>query len=111
MACLNPKQFGLRIRHARERLNLSQEELAGLIGKNQRSISEYENGAQRLAVTDLPRLAEALQVPLLYFFEEEGADELDSVLLEYFHRLANRETQAAAVQIVRILGELPSSTS
>jgi transcriptional regulator with XRE-family HTH domain len=107
---LNPKQLGHRIHKARERLKLSQEELAELIGKDQRSISEYENGGRRLAVTDLPRLAQALQVPVLYFFEEEGiAGELDSVLLEYFHRLANRETQVIAVQIIRILGELPGS--
>ena len=101
--------MGRRIRQARERRRLSQEELAGAIGKDQRSISEYENGRQRLAVVDLPELAAALDVPVRYFFEDEDAPtDLDEVLLEYFHQLSSRDAQLVAVHIVRVLAEAPT---
>jgi transcriptional regulator with XRE-family HTH domain len=109
---LNQKALGLRIRQARERLRISQEEFAAFVSKDQRAISEYENGKRKLPAIDIPVFAKVLQVPLTYFFEEEGmAGELDAVLLEYFHQLANRETQAIAIQMIRLLGELPSLPS
>lgn len=102
--CLDAKLLGLRIRQARERLGMSQEDLAAAVSRDQGAISEYENGRRKLAVTDLSRFATVLEVPVGYFFEE-GAPvyELDEVLLNYFHRLPTREAQRAAVDIVRIL--------
>jgi len=79
---LDPKHLGLRIRQAREHLSLSQEDLAAAVGKDQGAVSEYENGRRKLAVTDLPRFATVLEVPLSYFFEEEApVYELDEAML------------------------------
>jgi len=92
------------MRQARERLRMSQEDLAEAVGKDQRSISEYEMGKRRLGVTDLPALASALEVPFVYFFEEEAnSRSLDEALLEYFHQLPTQEDQQAAIDIVRVL--------
>lgn len=83
---------------------MSQEDLAEAVGKDQRSISEYEMGKRRLGVTDLPMFASALQVPFVYFFEDEGnIRSLDQALLEYFHQLPTVEDQQAAVDIIRVL--------
>ena len=80
--------FGARVRQARERRGLSQDELAELIHKDQRAISEYENGKRRLAAVDLPLLARVLDVSLLYFFEDDvNVHDLDRTLLEQFHEL------------------------
>ena len=96
--------FGRQIRRARERLRMSQEELAALVGKDQRSVSEYESGKRRLSVTDLPAFAQSLEVPLVYFFEDtETNEQLDQAILEYFHQLPTPEMKHAAVEIVRIL--------
>src|SRR5688572_2494593 len=67
--------MGHRIREARERLGLTQGELAERIGKSQDAISHYETGDRAVVVTELPLLAEVLKVPLSYFF---GRDDLDS---------------------------------
>ena len=63
--------FGDRLRKARERLALTQEELAIRLGKNQNAISAYEKGRRAIRITELPRLAETLKVPIAYFFVEE----------------------------------------
>lgn len=100
---MNPKWLGLRIRQARELRGMSQEDLAAAVSKDQRAISEYENGKRKLAVTDLPAFATVLEVPVLYFFEDEvDAHDLDAALLNYFHELPTPETRQAAIDILCI---------
>lgn len=100
---MDAKWLGFRIRQARERRGLSQEELAVAVTKDQRAISEYENGKRKLAVTDLPVFATVLEVPLMYFFEEEAeVFQDDDLLLNYFHQLPSSEARQAALDILRI---------
>lgn len=62
------KSIGIRIRAARERLDLSQEQLAQRMGyTSPATISHFESGTRRISVADLHRLAEELGVPLEYF--------------------------------------------
>lgn len=97
------KTFGLRIRSARERLGLKQGELAERLGKNQNAISEYENGDRKVPATELPQLAEALEVPLLYFYEGELIpNEIDINLLTEFHKLPE-ELKNDAIEAIRFL--------
>lgn len=103
---LNPEILGQRIRQARERQGLSQEELAAALGLGQRAISELENGKRRLPITDLPDLARHLDVSLLYFFGENvEVDDLDQELLQYFHRLSDPQSRVTILEIVRLLSE------
>jgi transcriptional regulator with XRE-family HTH domain len=100
---LDMKQLGQRIRHARERAGLSQEEFAALIARDQRAVSQYENGVRKIAVTDLSRFAEALGMPVAYFYEDlPPADELDQVLLHEFHQLPSPELKALVIEMVRL---------
>lgn len=62
------RQIGQRIRLARERRGLTQTELAHALGKNATTISNYENGSRTLPITELPKLAQTLHVPIGYFF-------------------------------------------
>lgn len=108
---MDPRWLGLRIRQAREVRGISQEDLAVAVSKDQRAISEYENGKRKLAVTDLPAFATVLEVPLLYFFEPTvSSDNLDEALLNYFHKLPTPEAKQAAIDMLRILSSIiPSS--
>ena len=103
---LTAQQLGLRIRLAREAKGLSQEEFAVLIDRDQRSVSEYENGKRRIFAQDLPRIARALDVTILYFFEDIAQpDDLDQVLLREFRRL-NQTGQQTLIQMARLLDDL-----
>lgn len=96
-------EFGQRIRHAREKLALSQEDLASRIQRDQRAVSEYEHGKRRIAATDLPRLAQALHVPVLYFFEGHlDTNDLDRMLLVEFNRLQSSDIKRDAIELLRI---------
>ncbi len=72
---MNLKLIGSRIREARERLGLSQEDLANLIGKSQNAVSDYEHGRRAIRISELPELARALKLPIAYFFGDEYPDE------------------------------------
>lgn len=103
---MDARLLGERIRQARERAGISQEDLAIAVSKDQRAISEYENGKRKLSVTDLPMFARTLRVPLLYFYEGEIAlQDLDQAILDEFRRLPNSGAKQAAIEIVRIFSD------
>ena len=100
-------ELGQRIRTAREAQGLSQEEFAARISRDQGAVSEYENGRRRLWATDLPLIAQALDMPLSYFYEEKITPEgLEAMLLQAFRRLPNERAKQTAIQIMRLLSEL-----
>lgn len=101
--------FGQRLREARERMALSQEELAALVGKDQTAISEYENGKRKITITDLPEFAQVLNVSITYFFEGElTADDLDRALLREFHQLP-APAKLDAIEVLRLLRKIATS--
>jgi transcriptional regulator with XRE-family HTH domain len=103
---LDTQVLGVRIRQARESKGLSQEELASLVSRDQRAISEYENGKRKLAAADIPTFAEVLDVPILYFFEAEmNLEDMDRAMLSEFRELPTSEAKKAAIEVVQILAK------
>lgn len=100
---MTPQQLGERIRRARETLGLSQDDLAERVGRDQRSVSEYENGKRRIYAHDLPTFAEALQVPITYFFKDTPTpDHLDYLLLDVFHQLDDAD-RTSLIDVIDML--------
>lgn len=63
---------GRRIRQERERLGLSQEELAHAVGLGNRSqVHKVESGIRKVDSLELWRFSQALDVPMDAFFDEE----------------------------------------
>jgi len=101
------KSLGQRIRQAREQRGLSQEEFADLISRDQRAVSEYENGKRKITVTELPRFADALGMPLAYFYEESlEPDDLDNAMLHEFHQLPSDDAKQDAIDMMRLLSKM-----
>lgn len=104
--------LGTRIRQARERRGLSQEELAARVAKDQRAVSDYENGKRRLSAVDLARFARALNVSILYFYEGEiTIHDLEHALLREFQAISGDEARRALIDIARVFSSTwgPSS--
>lgn len=107
---MNPKQFGTRLRLARERQGMSQEDLALSVKKNQGAISEYENGVRKIYVTDLPKFADALGVSILYFFDDILTEtDFQRALLQEFEKLPSNEWKQTVIDIVRSISETATS--
>jgi len=63
-------RVGARIRLRRMIVGMSQERLGEAVGVTFQQVQKYERGASRVSAGRLYRLAEALGVPVSYFFDE-----------------------------------------
>lgn len=61
------KKLGNRLQIARERVNLSQQEAANLLGKPQWFVSRSETGARRVDVIELVEFSRIYRVNLDFF--------------------------------------------
>jgi len=60
---------GKRVRHRRWMVGMTQQQLAGEVGIKFQQIQKYETGMNRISASRLWDIAEALDVPISFFFE------------------------------------------
>ncbi len=60
---------GKRVRHRRWLVAMTQQQLAEKVGIKFQQIQKYETGANRISASRLWDIAEALEVPISFFFE------------------------------------------
>jgi transcriptional regulator with XRE-family HTH domain len=63
--------IGQLVRTQRQKLRLSQSDLAERIGVKFQQVQKYEKGTNRISIGRLTRIAEALDVPPTFFFDQE----------------------------------------
>lgn len=63
-------EVGRRVRSRRLEQKLSQTELADRIGVTFQQVQKYEKGVNRIGAGRLQRIAEALEVPVTFFFSD-----------------------------------------
>lgn len=64
------RHVGERVRHRRAEMGLTQSDLAKALGLSYQQMQKYETAANRLSAGKLFEIAQALQVPASYFFED-----------------------------------------
>ena len=64
--------IGKRLRRRRRLLGLTQQQVAQVVGIRFQQIQKYECGANRISAARLWQLAEALEVPVNYFYDGLG---------------------------------------
>lgn len=107
------KQFGRRLKLAREQAGLSQEALAELLGVSPRMVTHYEAGSKAPQFERLPAIGEAVQKPIPWFFEDTpGITSTPEQLLEQLLLLhAKVDTLAQQVEILLAKPESPQHHS
>lgn len=65
---------GKRIRMRRLQMSLSQSDLANALRLTFQQVQKYEKGSNRVSCSRLYEIAQALDVPITYFFEEQGGN-------------------------------------
>lgn len=68
---------GKRIRHRRWLVGITQQQLAEAVGIKFQQIQKYETGMNRVSASRLWDIAEALSVPVSFFFEGLGDDPVE----------------------------------
>jgi transcriptional regulator with XRE-family HTH domain len=111
-------EVGQRIRARRMAKGMSQTELGDLLGVTFQQVQKYEKGVNRVGAGRLVRVADALGVPVSFFFGATDADAgsrdtrailgfLDTPyalrLLRAFSRIPQGEVQRALVDLVESL--------
>jgi transcriptional regulator with XRE-family HTH domain len=66
------RQVGARVRMRRLMLDISQQTLAAGLGVSFQQVQKYEKGHNRIGAGRLQQLAEILQVPVSFFFEDSA---------------------------------------
>ena len=112
-ATLTDHLIGELIRKRRSEMGLTQDELAQRINVTARQLQKYEAGNNRISASRLVRCAEALGVPVIWFFErlpqvaigkEEGQAETadEQRLVEHYRQLPKpvREKLIAIAQVL-----------
>ncbi|MCV2865221.1 helix-turn-helix domain-containing protein [Albidovulum sediminicola] len=72
---------GKRVRHRRWMVGMTQQQLAEKVGIKFQQIQKYETGMNRISASRLWDIAEALSVPISFFFEglDSGVAPTDEV--------------------------------
>jgi transcriptional regulator with XRE-family HTH domain len=71
-------EVGRRVRARRLECDISQTELADRIGVTFQQVQKYEKGVNRIGAGRLQRIAEALDVPITFFFSGSGVATRDA---------------------------------
>lgn len=103
------EHVGKRIRHRRWMVGMTQQQLAEKVGIKFQQIQKYETGMNRVSASRLWDIAGAVDVPVAYFFEGVGGNEVaaDNVMGEASpgDLLADRE----ALELVRCYYAIPEN--
>jgi transcriptional regulator with XRE-family HTH domain len=101
---------GARIREYRVALGLTQNQLGAMIGSTNQQVHKYEKGIDRLSAGQLYEIAQALDMPVTYFYEGFGEDMSHPFALGRMREIAhnfkefqNETHQEAFSQVVRTL--------
>ncbi len=120
---------GSRVRMRRKMLGLSQEKLGDKLGITFQQVQKYEKGTNRVGASRLKAMAEALDVPISYFFpdsppqdgqagmQEDGAAYLTDFMstsdgLElgrHFTRIQDSKTRRKLIELVRAIADAQPS--
>jgi transcriptional regulator with XRE-family HTH domain len=63
-----------KIRGVRREKGISQEQIADLIGIDQKTYGNWETGRTEMTLTNLERIAKALEVPVTFFWDAKNYD-------------------------------------
>jgi transcriptional regulator with XRE-family HTH domain len=99
-------EIGKRIRALRLERGLSQTELGNLLGVTFQQIQKYEKGANRVAAGRLQRVAEALEVPITFFYAGNTAESHETVESDTVDVGLGFLETAGAVRLVRAFSRI-----
>jgi transcriptional regulator with XRE-family HTH domain len=94
------RQIGARVRMRRLMLDISQEQLAEGLGISFQQVQKYERGINRIGAGRLQKIADVLQVPASFFFEDFAKPGKKAALPSHIPDLSGERRRACVVRSV-----------
>lgn len=98
---------GKRVRHRRWMVGMTQQQLAERVGIKFQQIQKYETGMNRVSASRLWDIADALEVPVSFFFE--GLDQKNSGAQSEASLPADLLSDKEALELVRSYYAIPEN--
>lgn len=89
-------EIGNLIRLRRQELGYTQEKLAEMLNVSPQQVQRYESARNRLNIENLQLLANALSVPVTYFFTnpgDQGCKKDEAELLCFYKKISDERTK------------------
>ncbi len=102
------EKLGVRIKEFRKARGLSQEQLAEMVGIEQKHVSRLEVGKSYPTIDRLEKIAEALDIPIGRFFDngDSWIDAQRAGKIEEMIRELDKDYQGIVLKFSRIMKEL-----
>jgi len=101
------RHVGERVRLRRNMQGMSQEALGALIGLTFQQVQKYERGANRISASRLHEIAQALEVPIAFFYDDRDSVHAPPVVEPV--RVDDPMTQPDAQAMLAAYQQLPSA--
>lgn len=98
---------GKRVRHRRWMVGMTQQQLAEKVGIKFQQIQKYETGMNRVSASRLWDIAEALNVPVAFFFE--GVNGSSAAMVEKSNVPGDILADKEALELVRSYYSIPEN--
>jgi transcriptional regulator with XRE-family HTH domain len=104
--------IGRKIKHRRKALNMTQKDLAKLVGVSFQQIQKYENGQSGMGLSTFLMLCSYLNVSPDYFWDKfsfsedlvnEICDDLEHELLKVFRSIQNQKIRKRIISLMKAL--------
>lgn len=110
---ITSREIGEAIKRRRRELGISQERLAEILDVSYQQVQRYENGANKLNAENIQLIAEALSVPITFFFssgyEQTVAEPPppymsaeEKTLLKYFRKIKDAHDKQIVINVARL---------
>ncbi|MBI4650072.1 helix-turn-helix transcriptional regulator [Candidatus Desantisbacteria bacterium] len=116
---ITSEDIGKKIKKRRRGLGISQENLAEILDVTYQQVQRYENGKNRLNVENIQMIADALSVPVSYFFESNETAKIgdthapyapseENKLLKYFKKIKTKKSKDMVIQVTKLASKKKS---
>ena len=106
-------EIGAAVKIRRKELGYSQEWLAEFLGVSYQQVQRYENGTSMINVETIQKIAEALSVPVTFFFTTGSPQTVaepptpyqspdEKTLLKHYREIPAKSDQQLVVRIARL---------
>ena len=116
---ISSAEIGRAIKLRRLALGMSQEKLAEKLDVSYQQVQRYENGSSKLNVENVQAVAEALDIPVTFFFNPENltiaepphpyASDDEHELLTRFRHIKNDTHRHTLISVARMAEQVPAS--